>query len=189
MKNKKISLILISVSMTTLIFTGCAMKNSTKTPMNNTNKTNQTNQTNKSNQATSTDTMKKLYSNALNELVTAKTITTTQSKKVLAAITKNMPQGSVANSSNRTTTNTGTGTGTGTTGTPEMTGTPGTTGSTGTAGTGTGTPGITGTDTTNETNQNETTNDSNVINELRSLVSSKVITQGQSDMIYQKIHL
>ena len=43
MKNTKISLILISVSMTILVFTGCGMPNSTKTPMNNTNRTNQTN--------------------------------------------------------------------------------------------------------------------------------------------------
>jgi len=180
MKNTKFSLLLISVSMTTLIFTGCSMSNSTKTPMNNTNRTNQTN---KSNQDISTDTIKTLYSNALKELVTAKTITNAQSKKVLIAITKNMSQYSVANSSNGTTTNTET------TGTTKTTGTTGTTGSTGTAGTGTGTPGITGTGTTNSTSQNGTTNNTNVINELNSLVKSKVITQGQSDMIYQKIQL
>lgn len=164
MKNTKISLILISVSMTILVFTGCGMPNSTKTPMNNTNRTNQTN---KSNQSISTATMKTLYSNTLKELVTANTITNTQSKKVLAAITKNMSQGSVTNSSNGTTPNTGT---------------------TGTAGT-TGTPGITGTGTTNSTNQIGTTNNTNVINGLSSLVKSKVITQVQADIIYQKIQM
>ena len=55
MKNAKVSLILISVSMTILVFTGCGMPNSTKTPMNNTNTTNQTN---KSNQSISTATIK-----------------------------------------------------------------------------------------------------------------------------------
>lgn len=161
MKNTKISLILISVSMTILVFTGCGMPNSTKTPMNNTNRTNQTN---KSNQSISTATMKTLYSNTLKELVTANTITNTQSKKVLAAITKNMSQGSVTNSSNGTTPNTGT---------------------TGTA----GTTGTTGTGTTNSTNQIGTTNNTNVINGLSSLVKSKVITQVQADIIYQKIQM
>lgn len=158
MKNTKISLILISVSMTILVFTGCGMPNSTKTPMNNTNRTNQTN---KSNQSISTATMKTLYSNTLKELVTANTITNTQSKKVLAAITKNMSQGSVTNSSNGTTPNTGT----------------------------TGTAGTTGTGTTNSTNQIGTTNNTNVINGLSSLVKSKVITQVQADIIYQKIQM
>lgn len=182
MKSTKISLLLISVSMSTLIFTGCGRSNSMKTPMDNTYRTNQTN---KSNQATSTDKMKTIYSNALNELVTAKTITATQSKKVFTAITKNMSQDSVTNISNGTTTNREA------TGTPEMTGTPGATGSTGTsAETGTGTPGITGTGTIYSTDQNDvTTNNTNVTNELDLLVRSKVITKGQKDMIYQKIRL
>ena len=183
MKTAKFSLILISVSMTILIFTGCGMSKSTKTPMNNTNRINQTN---KSNQSISTETMKTLYSNTLKELVTANTITNTQSKEVLAAITKNMSQGSTINSSNITTPNTGAAETTGTKGT---TGTTGATGATGTAGTGTGTPGITGTGTPNSTNQIGTTSNTNVISELSSLVKSNVITQVQADIIYQKIQM
>ncbi|APC39925.1 hypothetical protein [Clostridium estertheticum] len=180
MKNTKISLTLISVSMTILLFTGCNMSNSTKAPMNNTNRSNQIN---KSNQSMSTASMKKLYSNTLKELVTAKTITNTQSKKVLSAITKNMSQGSVTNNSNVATPNTGT------TGTPGATGSTGTTESTRTPGTKdtTGTGTVTGTGTTNSTNQTETTNNTNVINGLNSLVKSKVITQVQADTIQQKI--
>ncbi|MCB2305666.1 hypothetical protein LGL08_00360 [Clostridium estertheticum] len=174
MKNTKTSLILISVSMTILLFTGCNMRNSTKAPMNNTNRSNQIN---KSNQSISTASMKTLYSNTLKELVTAKKITNTQSKKVLAAITKNMSQGSVTNNSNVATPNTGT------TGTPGATGSTGTTESTRTP----GTTGTTGTGTTNSTNQTETTNNTNVINGLNSLVKSKVITQVQADTIQQKI--
>ncbi|MBX4264413.1 hypothetical protein [Clostridium estertheticum] len=176
MKNTKISLTLISVSMTILLFTGCNMRNSTKAPMNNTNRSNQIN---KSNQSMSTASMKTLYSNTLKELVTAKTITNTQSKKVLSAITKNMSQGSVTNNSNVATPNTGT------TGTPGATGSTGTTESTRTPGTKDTTG--TGTGTTNSTNQTETTNNTNVINGLNSLVKSKVITQVQADIIQQKI--
>ena len=155
------------------------MPNSKKTPMNNTNTINQTN---KSNQSISTATIKTLYSNTLKELVTANTITNTQSKKVLEAITKNMPQGSVTNSSNTATPNTGT------TGSTKTTGTTGSTGNTGSTES-TGTPGTTGTGTTNSTNQIETTNNTNVVNGLTSLVKSKVITQVQSDTIYQKIQM
>ncbi|MCB2358755.1 hypothetical protein [Clostridium estertheticum] len=177
MKNAKISLTLISVSMTILLFTGCNMRNSTKAPINNTNRSNQIN---KSNHSISTASMKTLYSNTLKELVTAKIITNTQSKKVLSAITKNMSQGSVTNNSNVATPNTGT------TGTPGATGSTGTTESTRTPGT-TGTTGTTGTGTTNSTNQTETTNNTNVINGLNSLVKNKVITQVQADTIQQKI--
>ncbi|MBW9152292.1 hypothetical protein [Clostridium estertheticum] len=174
MKNTKISLTLISVSMSILLFTGCNMKNSTKVPMNNTNRSNQIN---KSNQSMSTSSMKTLYSNTLKELVTAKTITNTQSKKVLSSITKNMSQGSVTNNSNVATPNAGT------TGTPGATGSTGTTESTRTP----GTRDTTGTGTTNSTNQTDTTNNTNVINGLNSLVKSKVITQVQADTIQQKI--
>ena len=150
MKNTKVSLILISVSMIILVFTGCGMQNTTKTPMNNTNTTNQTNK------SISAAIIKTSYSNTLKELVTANTITNTQSKKILAAITKNMSQGSATNSSNAATPNTGS------------------TKSTGT---------------TSSTNQIKTTNNTNVVNGLTSLVKSKVITQVQSDTIYQKIQM
>ena len=167
---------LIGVSMTILVFTGCNMRSSTKTPMNNTNQTTK---------SISIASMKTLYSNTLKELVTANTITNAQSKKVLATITKNMSQVSITNSSNAATPNAET-TGTkGTTETPGATGSSGSTPSTGTA----GTTGTTGAGTTNSTNKIETTNDTNIINGLNSLVKSKVITQVQADTIQQKIQM
>ena len=146
MKKTKISLILMSVSMTILALTGCGIPSSTKAPMNNTKSTNQTN---KYKQSMSTATMTTLYSNTLKELVVDKTITNTQSKKVLAVITRNMSQASVTNNSNEATSKPGT---TGAKGTTETPGSTGSTGSTETA----GTAGTTGTGTTNSTNKLET---------------------------------
>ena len=119
MKNTKIASILISVSMTILVFTGCGnttkapMNYTTKAPMNNTTKP-PMNETTKPNQSKSTAKMKTLYSKTLKDLVTEKTITQTQSKKVLAAITKNMSQGSGTTNNNTGVPNTGTGAETGT---------------------------------------------------------------------------
>ena len=85
MKSIKIATILISVSMTATVFSGCSSR--TKTPnivteqrMKNNIKTNQMD----------TTAMTELYSKTLKELVTANTITRTQSSKVLSAITNNM---------------------------------------------------------------------------------------------------
>lgn len=93
MKNITIASILISVSMSIVIFTGCSnppkvpnsenLPTQIKPPMNNTTKSNQSN---------STAMMKTLYSNALKDLVTAKTITQTESDKVLKELTMDMSQ-------------------------------------------------------------------------------------------------
>jgi hypothetical protein len=90
MKNTKIASILVSVSMTIIVFSGCSGRTKmpnvvTKQEMNNTIKPNQSNPT----------AMTELYSKTLKELVTAKTITQTQSRKVLAAITNNMTPNTV----------------------------------------------------------------------------------------------
>jgi len=172
MKNTKITSILISASMAILVFTGCGSTtkapNATNPPINNTTKPNQ---------PISTTTMKTLYSKTLKELVTAKTITKTQSKKVLATITQDMSQGSgTTNNSAGTTPSTGTNM------TPN-------TGAYGGTGAGTSSGGIgTGTGTTNSTNQTGTTNNATtMINRLSSLVKSRVITQVQADTIHKKI--
>jgi len=198
MKNAKIASILISVSMTILVFTGCGSNTKapivkspiiTKTPVvTKTPNTTNPNQNNQPNQSISTATVKTLFSKTLKGLVTTKTITQTQSRKVLAAITKNMSQGSgTTNNSTETTPGTDT----------NMTPNTGAYGGTSAAGTGTNmTPntgtssGGTGTDTgtTNSTNQTGITDYSTTItNELISLVKSRVITQTQANTIHQKI--
>jgi hypothetical protein len=90
MKNIKIATILISVSMTATVFSGCSSRTKipnvvTEQQMRNNIKTNQKDST----------AMTELYSKTLKELVTAKTITRTQSSKVLAAITNNMTPNTV----------------------------------------------------------------------------------------------
>jgi len=73
-----------------IVFSGCSGRTKmpdivTKQQMNNTIKPNQSN----------SKVMTELYSKTLKELVTAKTITKTQSSKVLAAITNNMTPNTV----------------------------------------------------------------------------------------------
>ena len=164
MKNTKITSVLISVSMTILVFTGCGnttkAPNGTKAPMYNTTKP-PMNESTKPNKSISTATMKMLYSKTLKDLVTEKTITKTQSKKVLAAITKNMTQNSGTTNNNTGAPNTGTEAGT-----------------------------STGTGSTNSTSQTGTSNNTtNVINGLSSLVKNKVITQTQSNTIHQRMQI
>ncbi|WP_298844645.1 hypothetical protein [Clostridium sp.] len=87
MKNTKISSILIIVSLSTMLFAGCSSTKPTtkkpivtpKTAVNNTVK------------ALSED-MKLLYTDTLKVLVKAKTITQTQSDKVMAEVKKNVSQ-------------------------------------------------------------------------------------------------
>ena len=90
MKNKKIALLLISASMSILVLAGCsttkAPTTTTKAPTTTTMKSSiKGNHTKKAN---STSMMKTLYSDTLKSLVTSKTITQTQSNKVLADLTK-----------------------------------------------------------------------------------------------------
>ena len=81
MKNRKIALILISVSMSILVLAGCG---STKAPT-----TTKTPTTTKSQTTTKAPiAMESLYSNSLKSLVASKAITQTQSNKVLVELTK-----------------------------------------------------------------------------------------------------
>jgi hypothetical protein len=197
MKNAKIASMLISVSTTILVFTGCG--SNAKAPMvkspiiSKTQVVTKTPNTTKTNQSISTATVKTLFSKTLKGLVTTKTITQTQSSKVFAVITKNMSQVSrTTNNSTKTTPNTGTTPGTGTNMTPNTGAYGGTSKGAGTnmtPNTGTSSGGAgTGTGTTNSTNQTEMTNYStNIINGLNSLVKSRVITQKQASTIHQKI--
>lgn len=107
MKNAKFKSVLITASICALLFTGCGSKsqnstnypNNTKAPNmanNNDNtsndmsgKNNQTGKTGQQDQAA----IKTLYSQTLEQLVTAKKITKTQSDKVLSTLTQNMSQG------------------------------------------------------------------------------------------------
>ena len=68
MKNRKIALILISISMSVLVLVGCGSSviTTTKAPI----------------------TMESIYSNSLKPLVASKAITQTQSNKVLVELTK-----------------------------------------------------------------------------------------------------
>lgn len=157
MKSTKITSILISTSISILVLAGCGTSPRTepdviKVPMNNTTKPSQSNQTNQ------TAMRKTIYSKALNELVTAKSITLSQSKKVLASLTRNMSQ----ETNNKNQTNT----------TPSV-GAP-------IPGEGAGT--LAPTPSTGTTN-----NTANIINSISSLVNSNVITQAQADIISHKI--
>jgi len=166
MKSTKITSILISASISILVLAGCGtsprtVPNATKVPMNNTTKPSQSKQTNESiqsNQPNQTAMRKTIYSKALNELVTAKSITLAQSKKVLASLTRNMSQ----ETNNKNQTNT----------TPSV-GAP-------IPGEGAGT--LAPTPSTGTTN-----NTANIINSISSLVNSNVITQAQADIISHKI--
>lgn len=93
MKNAKVASILISASISIIVFAGCGtppkvwnsenLPNEVKPPITNATKSNKTN---------STAMMKTLYSNILKDLVTAKTITQTESDKVLKELTRDMSQ-------------------------------------------------------------------------------------------------
>lgn len=90
MKNsKKITSILIVSSMVITMLVGCGSK-STNTSDQTTNNAQATQTGNKRFDPTA---MKTLYSSALKSLVTAKTITQSQSDKVLALETKNVQRG------------------------------------------------------------------------------------------------
>jgi len=88
MKNAKITSVLISASISILIFVGCS---STKAPttMKPSNTMKSSMNTAKSN---STTMMKTLYSDTLKALVTDKTITQTQSDKILKELTRDVSQ-------------------------------------------------------------------------------------------------
>ncbi|MGV8981444.1 hypothetical protein [Clostridium sp.] len=162
MKNTKIASILIGVSMTVLVFSGCSGRTKipnvvTKQQMNNTIKPIQSSST----------AMTELYSKTLKQLVTAKTITQTQSSKVLAAIKNNMTPDTVTVPNTVTSPDTlTTPNGPNTVTTPNGVKTPNT---------------VTGSNTVTEPNTTPT------INGISSLVKSKVITQAQADTITLKI--
>ena len=87
MKNaKKITSILIITSMAITMFVGCSSKSASTSAQATT--TSQSTQT--GNKNFDPTAMKTLYSNVLKPLVTAKTITQSQSDKILAAETKNV---------------------------------------------------------------------------------------------------
>jgi hypothetical protein len=165
MKNTKIASILVSVSMTIIVFSGCSGRTKmpnvvTKQEMNNTIKPNQSNPT----------AMTELYSKTLKELVTAKTITQTQSRKVLAAITNNMTPNTVTAPDAVTTPNTVT--------TPNGVKAPNSV----------TTPNSVMTPNTETAPNTVTTPDTtSIINGISSLVKSKVITQAQANTINLKI--
>ena len=87
MKNTKTASIFIIVSLSIMLFSGCSSMKSTtkkttmtpKTAVNNTVKV-------------ITEDMQMLYSDSLKALVTAKTITQTQSNKVMEEVTKNVSE-------------------------------------------------------------------------------------------------
>ncbi|MGH4139918.1 hypothetical protein [Clostridium sp.] len=161
MKNTKIASILVSASMTILVFSGCSGRTKipnvvTKQQMSNTIKPNQSNSI----------AMRELYSKTLKELVTAKTITQTQSSKVLAAITNSMTPNTVAVPDTVTA--------------PDAVTTPNTV----TTPNGVKTPNTVRTPNTVMTPNTDTTT---TINGMSSLVKSKVITQAQANTINLKI--
>ena len=88
MKNKRNILILISASMTILIFVGCS---STKSPTTMKPSITMKSSMNTA-QANSTLMLRTFYSDILKALVTAKTITQTQSEIVLGELTRDVPQ-------------------------------------------------------------------------------------------------
>lgn len=176
MKNTKIASILISVCMTILVFTGCGSPSkATNAPKPLMNNTTRPNENNGCNQAISTDRMKTLFTKTLKDLVIKKTITQTQSDKVLAAITKNTSQSSGTTNLNPNSNN-----GTGTNMKPNSV-----------AGSCTCTSKCTCSCTCKGTCscicKGTTEYSKTIINELSSLVKSRVITQVQANIIYQKI--
>ena len=97
MKNKKIAPILISASLSILVFAGCGSTKAptdTKPPINKqippTNKSTNNNTNSKTSKSNSTIMMKTIYSDTMKELVTAKMITKTQSQKIFKELTKDM---------------------------------------------------------------------------------------------------
>lgn len=159
MKNTKIASILISVSMTIIVFSGCSSRIKipnvvTKQQMNNAIKPDQSNST----------AMVELYSKTLKDLVTAKTITQNQSRKVLAAITNNMTPNTVTVPNTVTAPNAVT--------TPSTVTTPN---------------GVKAPNTVTTPNKATTPNTTPTINAISSLVKSKVITQTQANTINLKI--
>jgi len=159
MKNTKIASILISVSMTIIVFSGCSSRIKipnvvTKQQMNNAIKPDQSNST----------AMVELYSKTLKDLVTAKTITQNQSRKVLAAITNNMTPNTVTVPNTVTAPNAVT--------TPSTVTTPN---------------GVKAPNTVTTPNKATTPNTTPTINAISSLVKSKVITQAQANTINLKI--
>lgn len=90
MKNvKKITSILIVSSMAITMFVGCGSKSANTSDQT----TDNTQSTQKGNKRFDPTAMKTLYSSALKSLVSAKTITQSQSDKVLAVETKNVQRG------------------------------------------------------------------------------------------------
>lgn len=93
MKNTKIASILISGSMSILLFAGCSKApTNIKTQLPTTNKSTNNTINTQIPKTYSTAEMKTLYADTLKELITAKTITMTESNKVFVELTKNMPQ-------------------------------------------------------------------------------------------------
>ena len=184
MKNPKLKSMLITASICALVFTGCGtrMQNSTRSPIDTKPPTTQNYKNNTSNSIAGTSdqtAMKNLYSKTLKGLVTARTITQTQSDKVLTALTQNMSQAQTGTTS------------------PQMGGQTGTTNqdqmeTTNQDGTGTNNQGQMGTSNQIQSGANQyqtgTSNGtSSNMNVLSSLVKSNVITQAQANIIDQKI--
>lgn len=84
-KAKKITSILITATITMVMFVGCGTKTTATTATNTTSTT--------SNRKNYSSGMKTTYTTVLKALVTDKTITQAQSDKVLAVVAKAMPTG------------------------------------------------------------------------------------------------
>ncbi len=89
MKNVKIASIFIIISISMLLFTAC---NSMKSPTTKKPTMTPKPSTNNTTKAILPTAIKTIYSDTLKALVTAKTITQTQSDKVIEEVTKNVSQ-------------------------------------------------------------------------------------------------
>ena len=107
-----------------------------------------------------------IYTTVLKDLVTAGTITQTQSDKVLAVVTKGMPQGAAGD---------------------KAAGSPGENPGTAPTDAGAPTDTPTGTDATKGTGTDKTSGGAPKNDRLSELVTSKVITQAQADTINEKV--
>ena len=185
MKNAKIVSMLISTSLSILVFSGCNIMQSSNTkgpssPMKSATNTNKGTTKTQSGKIDPTLSMKNHYASTLKQLVKSKVITQVQSNKVLVALTNNLSQELArTNKNTNASANYGTGTSPGT-----GTGTPGT--GTTTPGTGTTAPGST----TNPNVANESATPSGRTyrnNGLADLVTKGVISKEQADIINAKI--
>lgn len=164
----KITVTLVAISITMVMAVGCGNKAATTSTKTTTSSTQAADTTTTGTQATGTSSITTLYSDTLKGLVTAGTITQTQSDKVLEVLKKDAPggQGGAPSAGTENSTDTSKSAGTKPSGTP---------------------PTDTNKSTGAQPNGTQPTDKNPNSNRLSELVTSKVITQAQADTINQKI--